>query len=188
MELIDRPDRKNLENLDAYDLVVLDLILPGCPGETILKQIKQSRKEFPVLVLTAKQSIFSKKKCFNLGADDYLTKPFDLLELELRIEALLRRYVRAGLIKLGEVIINCQNRLILKDGQEIKLTNRAWSLLDFLLKNRNSLVTKSEIIKNVWKDTVVTEDSVRTYIKELRKVLPKNSIVTYKGKGYRLVE
>ena len=172
-----------------YDLVVLDLILPSRPGEVVLNQIKSSSYDLPVLVLTAKRSILSKKRCFDIGADDYLTKPFDLLELELRIKALLRRYNGPDVIELEELTIDCRNKIILKDeGEEIKLTNRAWSLLNFFLKNRKRLVTKSEIIKHVWKDTIVTEDSIRTYVKELRKILPRDSIITYKGRGYRFVK
>lgn len=182
-------DGNNIEklNLFSFDLVVLDLILPGTPGEKILEWIKIKRPSLPVLVLTARYSISSKEKCFKIGADDYLTKPFEPLELELRIMALLRRFKRDSLIHLGDLSIDVKKRLIYKNGKELFISGRTWSLLNYFLQNKDKIISKSEIIENVWADAVVSEDSIRTYIKELRKILSKERIVTYKGRGYRLV-
>ncbi len=186
-------DGSNIDTIDfrSFDLLILDLILPGTSGEDILYQVKTKFLDLPVLVLTAKYSLISKEECFNKGADDYLTKPFDLLELELRIKALLRRFARNGktgkIVTLGDIRADLEHKIIEKDGSEIPLSKRSWDLLEFFLKNRGTIVKKSEIMKNVWKDTYVSDDSIRTYIKELRKILPQGAIRTYKGRGYRLM-
>ena len=178
-------------DLNFYDLLILDLILPGISGEDILLRVKKGFPELPVLILTAKYSISSKEECFNKGADDYLTKPFDLLELELRIKALLRRFARndrtGKIVTIGDIRADLEHKILEKNGSEIPLSRRSWDLLEFFLQNRGTIVDKSEIMKNVWKDTRVTDDSIRTYIKELRKVLPRDAIRTYKGRGYRLM-
>ncbi len=176
------------EELSKFDLVVLDLILPDLCGEKILEIIRAQDPYLPVIILTAKGAIENKEECFEKGADDYLTKPFDILELYLRIKALLRRNQRKTVSKyiLGEAIVDVSSGLIIYKGRRISLSGRAWNLLLYLLKNRGRIVSKQEILNNVWKDVVVTEDSVRAYIKELRQVLPKNTIKTFKGRGYCL--
>lgn len=176
------------EELSNFDLVVLDLILPDLPGEKVLEIIRNEDSHLPVIILTAKGTIENKEECFEKGADDYLTKPFDILELYLRIKALLRRNQRRKTSKyiLGDAIIDVFSGLIIYKGRKISLSRRAWNLLLYLLKNRGRIVSKQEILNNVWKDAVVTEDSVRAYIKELRQVLPKDAIKTFKGRGYCL--
>ncbi|WP_022853320.1 response regulator transcription factor [Thermodesulfatator atlanticus] len=172
-----------------FAAVVLDLILPHESGESILKNIKETYPELPVLVLTAKHGLTSKKECFEAGADDYLVKPFEILELELRLRALLRRYEAKESyepISLGDLKVYPDKGIILKNGEEIFLSKRRWDLLLFLLKNRGRLVTKEEILANVWQDANVNDDTLRSYIKDLRKLLPKNTLVTVHSRGYRL--
>ncbi len=152
-----------------------------------MEYVKQTYSHLPVIVLTARYSLSSKEKCFKSGADDYLTKPFELLELELRISALLRRFDKEKILNLRELTIDLKNKLLLKNGIEIPVTGRTWALLCYFLENRNRVISKSQIIEHVWQDTVVSEDSIRAYVKELRKILPEGSIVTYKGRGYRFV-
>ena len=186
-------DGGNIDGIDlnSCDLLILDLILPGISGEDILYRVKRGFPDLPVLILTAKYSISSKEECFNKGADDYLTKPFDLLELELRIKALLRRFSGNDktdkIVTLGDIRADLEHKILEKNSSEIPLSRRSWDLLEFFLQNRGAIVEKSEIMKNVWKDTIVTDDSIRTYIKELRKILPTDAIRTYKGRGYRLM-
>jgi len=175
-------------DFDQFDLIVLDLILPGMAGEDILFKIKKKNPDFPVLILTAKYSLSTKEECFNKGADDYLTKPFEPLELELRIKALLRRFgKKKQAIYLGDVSVNMDKKTVSRNGVEIALTGRCWQLLEFLIKNQGKIIDKRDILKNVWGDTYVSEDSIRAYVKELRKIFPKDVIKTYKGRGYRLM-
>ncbi len=170
-----------------FDVIVLDLILKFSKGEDILRRIRQKEVETPVLILTAKTSIYDKEVCFNLGADDYLTKPFEIKELILRLKALARRkHKNVEVVKIGNLEIYPEQNKILKNGKEIKLSKTAWNLLKLLIKNRGEIVPTERILNYVWDDKPVTPDVVRAYIKELRKILPPDSIKTYKGIGYKL--
>ncbi len=170
------------------DLIVLDLLLPHIPGELILSRIRREHPELPVLVLTAKGDLEAKRKCFELGADDYLVKPFEVLELELRIRALLRRRGKAEprIHRIGEVVVDLERGLLIRDGKEIVPSRRTWDLLLFLLRNRGRVVPKEEILDQVWHDVIVNEETLRSYIKELRKLLPEGALQTFKGRGYLL--
>ena len=179
-----------LKNLGAmigrFDLFVLDLMLPETPGEEILKSTKELAPEKPVIILTAKGELKSKEECFTRGADDYLVKPFEVMELLFRIQALLRRSGLANCVRIGNACLNLNSGTLTRDDQEYVLSKRSLALLCCLLENRGRVVSKEEIMRAVWDDTVVTEESIRTYIKELRKILPDNSIKTFKGRGYLL--
>ena len=178
---------KNLGNMiGGFDLFVLDLMLPDTPGEEILKSTKELAPEKPVIILTAKGELKSKEECFTKGADDYLVKPFEVMELLFRIKALLRRSGLTNCVRIGNACLNLNSGTLARDDQEYILSKRSLALLCCLLENRGRVVSKEEIMRAVWDDTVVTEESIRTYIKELRKMLPDNSIKTYKGRGYLL--
>jgi len=174
-------------NFEQYDVIILDLILKYRRGEDILKQLRIKNISIPVIILTAKTDIKDKETCFNLGADDYLTKPFNPKELLLRINALSKRRHVEEILNIGDVEINLTAKTIKKDGKDINLSKTAWELLSFLVKNRGSVVETERILNHVWGDKPVGDEIVRTYIKELRKILPKEAIKTYKGRGYKLV-
>jgi len=175
------------EELDAYDVVILDLMLKYYRGEDILLDIKRKNPKLPVLILTAKHRIEDKELCFNRGADDYLTKPFEPKELLLRLRALTRRGI-GSVERIGDVSVDVEKGVVYKGEREVKISPTAWELLMFFIKHRGEILPKERIISYVWKDKLVGEDVLRTYIKELRKVLPPNAIATYKGRGYKLVE
>ncbi len=175
------------EILDRYDVVVLDLILRYSKGEDILRVSKETNPEVPILVLTAKRSIKDKEVCFNYGADDYLTKPFEPRELLLRLKALTSRYRRSpSEVRLGNVKLDIDAQRVYVDGKEVKISKNAWEVLEFLLKNRGKVVPTERILNHVWGDKPVGDEVVRAYIKELRKILPPGSIETYRGRGYML--
>ena len=181
-------DRKveEIYSFDKYDVIVLDLMLRYEKGENILKNLRLKEIKTPILILTAKNSIQDKEICFNLGADDYLTKPFNPKELLLRIKALSKRKHMDNIVKLGNLEINLDSKTVYKDGKEIKLSKTAWEVLYILLKYKGEVVDTQRILNYVWADKPVGDEIVRTYIKELRKILPENSIKTYKGRGYKL--
>ncbi len=171
----------------SYDVVVLDLILKFRSGEEILKEIREKGVKTPVLILTAKNTIKDKEICFNLGADDYLTKPFEPKELVLRLRSLVRRFNSDSVLKIGDVEIDLEGRTIRKGNEEVHISKTAWELLILLIKNKGRVVSTETILSCVWGNKPVGSDVVRAYIKELRKILPKESIETKKGVGYRLL-
>lgn len=171
----------------AYDIVILDLILRYSRGEEILREIRSKGIETPVIILTAKNHIIDKELCFNLGADDYITKPFEPTELLLRIKAISRRVGGKEKVFVGDALIDSNSMTVVYGGKEHRLSKTAWELLSLLLKNRGKVVSTETILNCIWGDKPVGNEIVRTYIKELRKVLPEGSIETYKGIGYKLV-
>jgi DNA-binding response OmpR family regulator len=182
----DDRDLENIFSFDKYDVIVLDLILKYSTGEQILQRLRNKQISTPVLILTAKSSLKDKEICFNYGADDYLTKPFESKELLLRLKALNKRQHLGNVIKIGDLAINLDAQTVYKNGKEIKLSKKSWELLNLLIKNRGNIVNTQRIINYVWGDKPVGDEIVRTYIKELRKILPSDSIETYKGRGYKL--
>ncbi len=171
----------------VYDIVILDLMLRYSRGEDILREMRNKNVSTPIIILTAKNTLLDKETCFNLGADDYITKPFEPKELMLRIKALLRRVQGQEKIRVGEAEIDGNSMTVKYMGREFKLSKTSWELLNLLLKNRGKVVSTDTILNCVWGDKPVGNEVVRAYIKELRKILPPGSIETYKGVGYKLV-
>jgi two-component system alkaline phosphatase synthesis response regulator PhoP len=177
------------------DLIVLDLMLPGADGYRVLRQMRADGVSTPVLILTAKTEEADKVRGFRYGADDYVTKPFGVLELLARIEALLRRAqppVRPTTIRFGDVEVLVDRRLVLRDGQEVALTPMEFDLLHALLKRRGALATRIELLTEVWgHSAAVLTRTVDTHIAELRRKLEADPakprhIVTVRKAGYRL--
>ena len=182
------PDERKWEglSLSEFGVVVLDLMLPHLPGEVILSEMKKRAPELPVLILTAKHGLEAKKLCFELGADDYLVKPFEVLELELRLRALLRRAGPRELYHVGGVMVDIRRGVVIRDGEEIVPSRRTWDLLLYFLRHRGRVIPKEELLSRVWKDVVVNEETLRSYVRELRKILPRGVLETHKGRGYLL--
>ena len=169
-------------NSALYDVIVLDLILKFFKGEDLLKKIK-AKYDIPVIILTAKGNIEDKEVCFNLGADDYITKPFNPKELILRINSVLKRHV-SKTIRLGELLVDLTRKRINRNKDELYLTKKEWDIFEFLLNNKGKVVSVNDILSYVWQDEDVSEESVRTYIKRLRHLLGKDIIKNLKGRGY----
>lgn len=177
-----------------YDLIVLDLMLPGLGGFDLLKRLRGQGYTMPVLILTAKDGVESRVKGLNLGADDYLTKPFAFAELLARVQALLRRCQSAGgesaeTLGIGELLVEPISRRVSCGGVDIELTAKEYSLLDFLLRNKGRVLTRTTIIEHVW-DRHFDSDTnlVDVYVQRLRKKLEENGgrryIFTRRGMGY----
>lgn len=176
----------NKQDLSEFDVLVLDLILPHARGEDLLKELRKNGSAIPVLILTAKSELADKKVCFEGGADDYLSKPFEPLELVLRLRCLCKREGKNTCLAIGDVQIDLDAQLVFYQGKDIALSAKAWDLLVLLIENQDALVSKEQIFARVWPDVTVGEDVIRHYIGELRKRISAENIVTYKGRGYRL--
>lgn len=177
-----------------YDLVILDVMLPGMSGVDVCREFRQARGNTPVLIITAKSSLEDKEKGFTAGADDYLTKPFHLKELDFRVKALLRRGnpTRSNIFNLGQdVIVDADEHQVMKDGVEVHLLPKEFRLLEFLARHPNRVFSSEELLENVWEsDSSYHNDTVRGHITRLRKKLDspgKPSIIaTVYGVGYKL--
>jgi len=182
-----------LARTSHYDLIILDYSLPKLDGAGVLKEIRQDGRAVPILMLSVKSEIIDKETAFNLGADDYLTKPFLLEELLLRVRALLKRplQIEKELIRLGNLTLCTKNKVVRRNGKEIYLTRREFSLLEFLLRSHGQIISRSEILEHVWDyDADPFSNSIETHIASLRKKLRANRqpelIHTFPGRGYKL--
>jgi DNA-binding response OmpR family regulator len=183
-----------LYHLD-YDLIILDLSLPSIEGHIICRRIREIGISTPVLVLTAKADVSSKIELLHRGADDYLSKPFSLEELEARINAILRR-PRATLsetLRVGEVELNLTERSVRHYDTLLNLTLKEFALLEYFLRNKNKVISRDELLSHVWdfNYTSFFSNAVDVHVKNLRKKLKDEDgrlIHTVHGVGYRLVE
>ncbi|MBS9338568.1 response regulator transcription factor [Fructobacillus sp. M2-14] len=158
-----------------FDLIICDLMLPGQSGLDIIKKVREAKVVTPVLILTAKASLDDKIEGFNVGADDYLTKPFHREELLVRVKALLRRtgvYSEDNTMTVGELSINLENRGVTVHGQAVKLVGKEFDILTYLGQNKNIIVTRDQIFDRVWGvDSDTTINVVNIYLNNLRRKL-----------------
>ena len=182
---------------EQYDVIILDVMLPGMDCIEICEKLRDQHVHTPVLMLTAKSQIEDKVTGFNVGADDYLTKPFAFAELLVRIKALNRRPHRSlsVVLVIGDLIIDTNNYEVIRAGKKIRLSNKEYSLLEYLARHKNQVVTKEQIINHVWDyDADVLPNSVEVYIRHLRTKIDepypgKHLIHTVKGfSGYKISE
>ncbi len=177
----------------AYDVVVLDIMLPGLSGYEVCRQLRSRGIWTPVLMLTAKEGEYDQADALDLGADDYLTKPFSFVVLVARLRALVRRGApaRPVVMTAGDLAVDPARRLVTRGGQPVRVTAREFALLEFLVRNRGDVVSKTQIIENVW-DAHFDGDPniVEVYIGYLRRKIDqpfgRAAIQTERGMGYRL--
>lgn len=177
----------------TYDAIVLDIMLPGLNGYDVLKQIRSRKIWTPVLMLTAKDGEYDQTDAFDLGADDYLTKPFSFLILMARLRALVRRGApeRPVLVTVGTLVLDPARRVVARGGVPVALTAREYGLLLYLMRHAGDVVSKAQILDNVWDSAYEGGDNiVEVYIGYLRKKLDApfnlNTLRTVRGLGYRL--
>lgn len=178
---------------NPYDVIVLDIMLPGLSGYEVCRQLRQRGVWTPVLMLTAKDGEYDQADALDLGADDYLTKPFSFVVLTARLRALVRRGAPARPVVLtaGDLTVDPARRSVARGDQQIKVTAREFALLEFLMRHRGDVVSKTAIIDNVW-DAHFDGDPniVEVYIGYLRKKIDqpfgRAAIQTERGMGYRL--
>lgn len=181
---------------EEYDLIILDRLLPGMEGMEITKKLREKNIHTPILMLTAKVLVKDKVEGLNTGADDYVTKPFAFAELVARVRALIRRpKTTAGtILKFDDLTLDTTTFEIRRAGKKIRLSSKEFSLLEYLLRHTNTIITKEQIINHVWNyDADVLPNSVEVYIKHLRDKIDapfkgKKLIHTIRGFGYKIGE
>jgi two-component system, OmpR family, response regulator len=178
---------------NRFDVVVLDIMLPGLSGYEVLRRMRARDVWTPVLMLTAKDGDYDQADAFDLGADDYLTKPFSFIVLLARLRALLRRGApeRPVVLMAGDLSLDPGRREVQRGSTTITLTPREFGLLEYLMRNRDTVVTKSDILQHVWDPHHRgPENVVEVYVGYLRRKIDvpfgTNTIETIRGVGYRL--
>ncbi len=183
------------ETADAYDydLIILDLMLPGLSGSEILERIRRKNTQVPILILTARDGMGDKVSNFELGADDYLTKPFAFAELQVRIKALLRRgpVNRSSVLRVGDLEIDRLSQKVRRAGKKIELTGKEYSLLEYLATHPGRVFSRTMIIEHVWDQSFQgLTNIVDVYVRHLREKIddPFNNklLRTVRGVGYSL--
>jgi len=184
----------------APDLIILDLMLPGMDGFRVLRALREEGRRTPVLILTARGEEADKVRGLRLGADDYVTKPFGVLELLARVEALLRRTsvvtsapeAEQLVERFGDVEVQCASRTVLRNGQAVPLTPKEYELLLALIRRRGAVASRVELLTEVWGySAAVLSRTVDTHVAELRRKLEDDlqaprHILTVRKAGYRL--
>jgi len=177
-----------------FDIIILDIMLPKQDGFSVLKEIRQAGINTPVLMLTARKSVDEKVKALDLGADDYLAKPFSLDELMARVRAVLRRSCeqKDAVIRVGNIQLNTATREVLVDGKAVELTMREFSILEFLMYNKNKAVSRFSLAEHVWGDAFdpfSMSNFIDVHIKNIRRKIGdvNGSVIrTIRGVGYMI--
>lgn len=176
-----------------YDLIILDLMIPNLNGLEVCRRVRKV-KNIPIIMLIARDSVMDKVSGFQMGADDYVVKPFAIEELLARIEALLRRVNNSSesinLIEFKDIVINIESRTVECNGKQINLTTKEYELLLYLVKNKNKVLTRDYLIENIWGYDYDGENNVvDVYIRHLRSKLNKDDYIqTVRGVGYVIRE
>jgi DNA-binding response OmpR family regulator len=173
------------------ELIVLDIMLPGLDGVGVLQRVRQAGSRVPVIMLTARDSTLDKVHSLDRGADDYLTKPFDIEELLARIRALLRRAEGEEILRVADLEVNTTTHEVRRGNREIELTSREYELLEFMARNPRRVLSRELLLSRVWdQDSDLTTNLVDVYVGYLRKKVNApgevSLIRTVRGAGYAL--
>lgn len=186
-------DGWRLATSQSYDALVLDIMLPGRDGLSILRGLRERKNAVPVILLTARSELRERLEGLNLGADDYITKPFHIEELVARIQAVTRRSGGEGgltILQAGDLVIDLVTREVKRAGTKVELTAREFSLLEYLVRAPGRVLTRTQILEHVWGyDFDPQTNLVDVYIQRVRKKITPNGeadlIETLRGVGYR---
>jgi DNA-binding response OmpR family regulator len=179
---------------EEYDVMVLDLMLPGIDGLEICRQVRKSNIHTPILILTAKSQIKDKVLGLDTGADDYLTKPFSFEELVARIRALIRRPkdTISNVLTVEDLVMDLSMHKVTRNNQEVVLSVKEFALLEYLMRNKGRVLSKDQILTHVWNyESDVLPNTIEVYIKNLRTKIDNNPdkkllIQTVRGFGYKV--
>lgn len=192
---LDGEEGLSMAQLNPYDLLILDLMLPRLDGYRLLQRLRSEGVETGVLILTARDGVGDKVRGLDLGADDYLTKPFAFAELLARVRALLRRGKpqRSPLLKVADLMIDPSTRRVTRGGTAIELTAKEYALLEYLMRHSGQVLTRTMISEHVWDQTFDSYTNViDVYVNYLRKKVDQGFelklIHTVRGVGYSLRE
>ena len=181
---------------NRYDVILLDVMLPGMDGTKLCKKLREDlHNKTPVLMLTARDTVLDKVAGFDSGADDYLVKPFSLVELEARIKALIRRHqddLFEHSIIIGDLSLNANEHTIARENQPLKLTPTGFKILEALMSASPRVVSKNELEEKVWGEDIPSSDALRTHLHSVRvqvdKPFAKPMIITMPGVGYQIID
>jgi len=185
----------DLASTEDYDLIILDLMLPGMDGITICKELRKNKIHTPILILTAKTQIHDKVAGLDTGADDYLTKPFSFEELLARVRALIRRpkQMIEDILTVEDLSLDLRQFQAKRNNTTIKLSHKEFVLLEYLLRNKGKILSKDQIIAHVWNyDADILPNTIEVYMKNLRSkiddpFLKKQPLIhTVRGFGYKV--
>ncbi|MBT7308996.1 MAG: response regulator transcription factor [Gammaproteobacteria bacterium] len=174
---------------DKFELIVLDLGLPGVDGMDILKKIRSQKDNTPILILTARDVLQDRIDGLDNGADDYLTKPFDLSELAARLRAIHRRRTGDATPQqhYGNITLNPASRSVTQEGQPVELTHHEFSILEILMNHNGRIATKEHLEESLYGwESGAESNTIEVHIHHLRKKLGKRTIHTVRGVGYQL--
>jgi DNA-binding response OmpR family regulator len=194
-----------LAHVNKYDCILLDLNLPGLNGIALSKELRAEQNNVPIVMVTARSQLMNKLEGFDAGADDYVTKPFDLKELLARIKAVIQRNSlnKLKILKFNDFeLLPDQNKLIQivrnshknkskKKNKAIILSNKETAILEYLIRNKQRIVSTEELLEHIWGDEIDEfSETIKTHIKTLRQKIDPNKeiITTVRGKGYIIME
>ena len=192
---LDGEEGSFMAETEPYDLIILDLMLPKIDGITLCKNLREKGMTVPVLMLTAKSRLEDKVEGFDTGADDYLTKPFSLVELFVRVKALLRRVdqIELPVLEIADLKINLTKHEVIRGKDKIILTPKEFSILELLVRNKDNVVTRSMLLDHVWDTNYIGNSNiVDVLIGSLRKKVDRAGYIklihTVYGVGFKLSE
>jgi DNA-binding response OmpR family regulator len=171
-----------------FDLYLLDINVPLIDGLSLLKELRRANDTTPTIYLTSHQEIETLSQAFEIGADDYLKKPFNTDELLVRIHALLRRSKGKNRLCIGELCLDELHKCILLSGKEIPFSLKEYQLMSLFIRNAGEIVTKEMIMDTLWSPSeMISDGAIRVYVNRLKQEIGSESIVNIRGVGYRLV-
>ena len=171
------------------DMVLLDMMLPDLSGAHLLQYIRKdsANDHIPVIIISANSLVTDKVDGLDMGADDYIAKPFDLLELMSRVNALFRRFKKSSSFEYGKLVLNSESHICKYDGKTISLTIKEFDILALLLKNKGKVVSRDEILSSIWGNEELETRTIDMHIKSLRKKINDEGIIeTIYGRGYKV--
>lgn len=180
---------------NTYDCIILDLMLPGMDGIQVCNKIRnEARKDTPIIMLTARDTLDDKVLGLESGADDYLIKPFAIRELEARVQSLIRRNkgdLTKEVLSIGDLTVDTSTLKVTREQQELNLTPIGWKILTVLMKASPAVVSRSELERQVWGHDLPDSDTLRSHLYNLRKVMDKpfkhQMLCTVQASGYKIV-